>query len=180
MTAPAATLSGPQWRFAVTLYGRPGVAEACLALQDRWRVDVSVLIAMLYADLVAGRALDREAIAAADARIAAWRTGVVQPLRRTRQDMKDMSVHRRHAAARDLREQVKAAELKAEQIELMELAGWIAERPAGEGVGGEAVAAMVVSHFAGDDGAAADPATAADLARIAAAAAAVATEQVPA
>jgi len=182
MTEPARNKAAPEWRFAVTLYGRSGVAPACLALQDKWQVDVSLMIAMLYAGLVAARPIDAAAVAAADAAVAGWRTSVVQPLRRTRQEMKGMPALARHAAARDLREQIKAAELKAEQIELMELARWIADRPASgdSRINAASIAAAVVSYFAGTDSATTDPETAGHIAGIAAAAEQVATEQVPA
>jgi len=36
------------WSFAVATYGKPGVAAACLALQDRHGADVNLLLLALY------------------------------------------------------------------------------------------------------------------------------------
>ena len=36
--------AGALWDFAVRLYAEPGVGEACLALQDRFGVDVPLLL----------------------------------------------------------------------------------------------------------------------------------------
>ena len=40
--------SGEFWDFSVTLYGRPGVAPACLELQERRGLDVNVLMFCLW------------------------------------------------------------------------------------------------------------------------------------
>jgi len=150
MSGDPLPLAGPHWAFALALYGQSGVAEACLSLQDRQGVDVSFLIAMLYAAAVGRRRVDAAAVALAEARVAPWRAGVVQPLRTLRRDMKQLSeIDRAEVAA--LRESVKGVELKSEQIELALLAGAIdgfapadASAPRLLRVG-----AMVVSHFAG-------------------------------
>ncbi|HEX6103216.1 MAG TPA: TIGR02444 family protein, partial [Alphaproteobacteria bacterium] len=39
----------PFWSFSVALYGRPGVAPACLALQDRFGCDVNLLLFAIWA-----------------------------------------------------------------------------------------------------------------------------------
>ena len=36
------------WQFSLDFYARPGVADACLELQDRAGVDVNVLFFVLY------------------------------------------------------------------------------------------------------------------------------------
>jgi uncharacterized protein (TIGR02444 family) len=37
----------PFWRFSLDLYGRPGVAPACLALQDEAGADVNLVLYLL-------------------------------------------------------------------------------------------------------------------------------------
>ena len=38
----------PFWQFSVKFYAMPGVADACIALQDKARVDVNVLFFLLW------------------------------------------------------------------------------------------------------------------------------------
>ncbi|MEX2034267.1 MAG: DUF2390 domain-containing protein, partial [Xanthobacteraceae bacterium] len=44
----ALTRKSPFWRFSVKFYGVPGVAPACIELQDRAKVDVNVLFFLLW------------------------------------------------------------------------------------------------------------------------------------
>ena len=177
-SAPKLRLAGPQWKFAIALYGQTGVSEACLFLQDRWRVDVSLLIAMLYAAGVLHHRIDAAAVQVADDAINVWRERVIAPLRTVRRDMKTMPTNE-HPAAAELRETVKSAELKAEQVELMLLAELIEEMPAAERAPQSlpAVAAHVVGHFA--DAPVADAETIQAIGLIAEAAAAVAAMDLP-
>ena len=41
----------PLWEFSLEFYAQPGVASACLALQDRCGVDVNVLLLMCWCGL---------------------------------------------------------------------------------------------------------------------------------
>ena len=38
----------PFWRFSLRFYSRPGVASACLALQDEAGADVNVMLFLLF------------------------------------------------------------------------------------------------------------------------------------
>lgn len=100
------------WEWALEAYARPGVAPACLALQDADGQNVPLLLAAAWgADQ--GRTLDPDrAVALA----AAWETDVVGPLRTARRGLKlsrnPIPDTRREA----LRETVKAVELEAERL----------------------------------------------------------------
>ena len=72
------------WSFANSFYGMDGVADACIALQDRLGVDVALLIFAVFAALRHGLVLDSDDCAAADCAGRAWRTEVIEPLRRLR------------------------------------------------------------------------------------------------
>lgn len=104
------------WQFAVALYGRPGVADDCLALQDRHGAAVTVILWLAWA-WAEGRALP-EGAARADllARVAAWRAVATDPLRAARRAMKphedDLPLGSEARAA------VKSAELACERAEL--------------------------------------------------------------
>ena len=47
----------PFWRFSVKFYAVPGVAQACIELQDQAKVDVNVLFFLLW-NATQGRALN--------------------------------------------------------------------------------------------------------------------------
>lgn len=99
------------WAFACALYAKPGVADACLALQDEHGADVPLLLAAIWhgasghGPLAAARAKRWKANART------WRTQIVGPLRRARRALKT------HEAA-DLYAAVKRAELGAEKLQL--------------------------------------------------------------
>jgi uncharacterized protein (TIGR02444 family) len=115
-------LEGPQWAFAVDLYQRPRVSEACLLLQDRLGVDVSLLLFALFAAANRGRMLGTADLAELERTAAPWRDEVVRPLRALRRRLKSGPGPASGPAAERLRERIKAAELHAEQIELAVLA----------------------------------------------------------
>lgn len=123
-------LDGPHWRFAVGLYRRPGVQDACLALQEALGLDVVLLMAALHAATARG-APDRRAIAAAFASVRTWREGSVLPLREARRRLKGLASAVPADLRDGLRNRIKALELEAEQVELAVLAADFASRPAG-------------------------------------------------
>jgi uncharacterized protein (TIGR02444 family) len=108
------------WDFALRLYKAPDVADACLALQERNGVDVPVLLFAAW--------LKQSSIALSPAKtvqiiglVDEWRDEVVAPLRAIRQRMKTGPKPGPDKHTETLRDAVKAAELSAERIELMEL-----------------------------------------------------------
>src|SRR5262245_52444325 len=112
MSQPA--LEGPHWTFALELYGQPGVAEACLLLQDRLGVDVNVLLFSMFAARERGIALDGRDLRGIDAVVAPWREEIVVALRGVRRRMKAGPEPAPSEATERLRAEVKAAELHAE------------------------------------------------------------------
>lgn len=107
---------GRFWTFSLEVYARPGVAPACLALQDRHGLDVNLLLFCCWAARQ-GVELDRQAIAAAESAVAGWRNQVVKPLRGLRRRLKREMEGFAAAEVAPLREQVKAIELEAERLE---------------------------------------------------------------
>jgi uncharacterized protein (TIGR02444 family) len=76
------------WRFSLSLYARPGVAEALIALQDRDNRDVNMTLFALWSGAVQRRRLAPEDVVAAEATIASLRGDVVKPIRRLRRKLK--------------------------------------------------------------------------------------------
>ncbi len=101
------------WNFSLAFYARPGVADICIALQDKHRVDVNVLLYMLW--LAAnGISVSPSDVVAIDRRVKTWRDNVVAPLRNIRRSIAKSGT----ADARtEFRTRVKKLELDAERIE---------------------------------------------------------------
>lgn len=118
-------LDGPHWSFALDIYARPGVSDACLLLQDRAGVDVNVLLLVLYAATRRGVALSRNDLQDMDNAVVAWRQEVVIPLRTARRRLKTGPAPAPTDATETLRRHIKQAELQAEQIEQAVLARWL-------------------------------------------------------
>ncbi|MEX0922721.1 MAG: TIGR02444 family protein [Rhodovibrionaceae bacterium] len=117
------------WDFSLAAYAKPGVAPACLALQERHGLDVNLLLYCGWSGR-RGRRLGREELAALDAKVAAWRSEVVLPLRGVRRWMKTQETAPGEQA-QALREEIKRLELEAERIE-QDLLSASAEESAGE------------------------------------------------
>ena len=122
-----ADLDGPHWKFALEIYSGEGVSEACLALQDRFELDVIVLLIGLYGTVGQGKLAQSEDIARMDAAICDWRRTVVHPLRAIRRHIKQSSYGEPVSRFRDV---IKSTELRSEQIELAILAAQIKDLPA--------------------------------------------------
>jgi uncharacterized protein (TIGR02444 family) len=107
--------SNPFWEFSLATYARPGVAEACLDLQDRRGLDVNLLLFCLWAGHC-GHRLSTGELAALEAAAAPWRDSVVRPLRGVRRWLKQPA-DAGDAAAAALRREVQRLELAAERRE---------------------------------------------------------------
>jgi uncharacterized protein (TIGR02444 family) len=96
------------------MYGRPGVAPACLALQDRFGCDVNLVLFALWAARC-GTALDSTEFDRLDTAVKAWRTEIVEPIRALRRRLKADSLGVSPEAAEGCRKKLLDAELAAEQ-----------------------------------------------------------------
>jgi uncharacterized protein (TIGR02444 family) len=106
----------PFWRFSLRFYRQPGVADACIALQDGRGVDVNILLFLLW---LAG---ERRQIAAAEARavcaaVGSWHDEVVVPLRTLRRRLKDGMPLVERNTVELFRTRIKAVELEAERLQ---------------------------------------------------------------
>lgn len=165
MTITTLTLDGPHWAFALRFYNRPSVADACLMLQDCAGVDVNVLLMALHAACDRGVALSISDVRDMDEAVLAWRTEVVQALRAVRRRMKAGPEPAPSEATEALRDQIKAAELGAEQIQQAVLACWLDRHygePSPQVVAVGDVVQNVVAYFAARRGTIRDMATKSD------------------
>jgi len=106
------------WDFSVKHYDLPGVADACLALQDRYDLDVNLLLFCLWYGHQQGEfddALLRD-IAGFSGQ---WADQVVKPLRRARRWIRKERTRLGLPSDQleQLRTQIKALELRAEHLQ---------------------------------------------------------------
>jgi len=132
--------SGHFWAFSLAVYARPGVAEACLRLQEARSLDVNLLLHALWCGALGHRITlpERRRL---DEAAAPWHAGAVRPLRAVRRWLKTQEALPA-AEAEPLRAAVKAQELEAERLEQGLLESLLAPPP---GPGGPAHAAANLS-----------------------------------
>lgn len=108
------------WTWTLTAYKAPGVAEACLSLQDHHEQNVPLLLWAAWIALT-GRRPDEDTLEAACDAARAYDSVIVSQLRAVRRTLKapipDVADDHREA----LRQQVKALELDAERRLMLEL-----------------------------------------------------------
>ncbi|MDP6885033.1 MAG: TIGR02444 family protein, partial [Rhodospirillales bacterium] len=96
----------PFWDFSLATYDRPGVAAACLGLQDRHGIDVNMVLFCCWAGASGAGMVDPAAMAAALNAALPWQRDVVVPLRRIRRDLKGAGQTgarlRRHVASAEI------------------------------------------------------------------------------
>jgi uncharacterized protein (TIGR02444 family) len=120
---PAIPVSkSPFWQFSVKFYAVPGVAEACIELQDQAKVDVNILLYLLW-NAAQGRAFNAADVTEIERRIGPWREVAVVPIRTIRRTLKSPPPAVEPAAAEGLRTRIKAVELEAERLQQEALYG---------------------------------------------------------
>jgi uncharacterized protein (TIGR02444 family) len=115
------------WTFSLGVYGKPGVAPACLVLQERHRLDINLLLFSAWAGAAFGHVLSDAERAKAYETVGAWHREMVVGLRALRTRLKDGPPPAPSPRTEPLRSLVKKGELDAERIEqdlLFGLGGW--------------------------------------------------------
>ena len=120
MTDTDTQTGSPFWRFSLRFYRASGVADACIALQDGYGVDVNVLLFILWL-AGEGRQIGVAGARRIDVTAMPWRDGVVMPLRALRRRLKDGVPP--IGPDEVFRNRVKAIELEAERLEQEALFG---------------------------------------------------------
>jgi uncharacterized protein (TIGR02444 family) len=99
------------WRFSLRVYAAQGVAQECLAVQDRYGSDINLLLFCAWLGAERNIALTPDELGACERAVSEWHQRAVRPLRDARRALKDL------AGAEDIRAQVKTLELDAEKHE---------------------------------------------------------------
>lgn len=103
-------MSEELWDWVLAAYARPGVPEATLALQDQHGLNTSLLLWAAWADP------EREALENGVQITVGWDETVLWPLRNVRRILKAPRAPFADVSREGLREDVKAAELRAERV----------------------------------------------------------------
>lgn len=142
----------PFWRFSLRFYALPGVAKACLTLQDDAGVDVNLLLFLLFL-ASERRPLSPADVRRLDSRIHPWREAVVKPLRTLRRRLKGGVDGIAAGESERFRDQIKRAELDSERIEQETLQNCVASFPAEVNAEPVAVARHNIGSYAAIHGA---------------------------
>ncbi|MBL8553804.1 MAG: TIGR02444 family protein [Phenylobacterium sp.] len=111
------------WEWVLEAYGRPGVPEATLKLQDEHGQNTSFLLWAVYAEARDPALLKRAAAAAK-----AWDAAALRPLRQVRRDLKPALAPFDDDARLAFRKDVNRLELEAERLLMETLAGLSGDR----------------------------------------------------
>jgi uncharacterized protein (TIGR02444 family) len=122
-------LDADGWAFALRVYARPSVADACLKLQNEAGVDVMMLLMIAFAAVERRVLLTASEIAELDEACRPWREQIVQSLRAIRVTLKSGPVPAPSAETEELRTRIKSAELAAERLQNQLLAERLPLRP---------------------------------------------------
>jgi uncharacterized protein (TIGR02444 family) len=107
----------PFWNFSLAVYARPGVADACLALQDSHSLDVNLLLFCLWYAIHGSDGLTEDDVRRALTSTRPWQDEVVRQLRTLRRRLKTDPAGMPSAAAGAFRRRLQETELAAERIE---------------------------------------------------------------
>jgi uncharacterized protein (TIGR02444 family) len=133
-TVPSVKPSRPEleadsWAFALEIYARPGVAEACLKLQNEAGVDVMIFLMVAYAAVRHRIFLTLAEIRTLDETCRPWREQIVRPIRAIRSGLKRGPLPAPNPETEQFRSKVKAIELAAERLQNQLLAECLPLRP---------------------------------------------------
>ena len=109
-------LDNPFWRFSLSVYSSQQVRETCLDAQDRHGVDVNLMLLCCWVGF-SGVRLDSAGLKRLDRLVEGWRKEVIGPIRTVRRRLSEAVGPMGPEVTTGLRDDVKDAELKAEQIQ---------------------------------------------------------------
>ena len=106
------------WDFSTTVYGRDGVAPACLRLQDDHGADVNIIMYCTWIAWDHAMTLDAAAVGRIVSEVEPWKERVVEPLRVIRRDLKSATHQGIEGKAQErLRTEIKRVELRSERLQ---------------------------------------------------------------
>jgi uncharacterized protein (TIGR02444 family) len=145
---PEQASSTPIWDFVLNYYGRKGVSEALIGLQDSHGIDVNMLLFLMW------MAAQKKSVAAGDIKLVSdashpWQRSVVVPIRGVRRLLKDNAPLVAPDAAAAFRKKVQAIELEGEQLQLNAMAALAAKLTPASARSAEDAARQSIKAFEG-------------------------------
>lgn len=118
------------WTFSLSVYNNTAVQTECLDLQDRYGIDVNLLLFCAYVGVVHRAILSDSEVRQAANVVGAWHKNIVRSLREARRALKLFATESSpiDSSAATLRASVKTMELEAERLEQTMLEDWSALR----------------------------------------------------
>ena len=107
----------PFWEFSIDFYGRDGVEERLLLLQEELHVDVNLVLYCYWAGYIGAPFLTDLDVNNVLELIKTWQKNIVKPLRVLRSKLKNNSIIKDNLCSGGIREKIKLAELDAERLE---------------------------------------------------------------
>ena len=129
MTPSRLDIEADSWAFALHIYAQPGVADACLRLQDEAGIDVMMCLMIVFAAVRHRVLLTASEIRQLDEACRPWREHIVHPLRAIRVRLKSGPLPAPSSETEPFRSTIKAAELAAERLQNQLLAEHLPLRP---------------------------------------------------
>ena len=130
------------WDFSLRIYARPGVADECLDLQERYDANVNLLLFCAFCGARFGAKFSVEELTEASALVKVWHCNITKSLRMARTSIKQMKLNDAASPigsrAESLRQSIKQLELEAEHVEHAILDDWWLTRAAGVTVSSQA------------------------------------------
>jgi uncharacterized protein (TIGR02444 family) len=141
-------MTTPIWDFVLNYYGRKGVSEALIGLQDSQGIDVNMLLFLMW------MAAQKKSVAAGDVKLVSetshpWQRSVVVPIRGVRRLLKDNAPLVAADAAAAFRKKVQAIELEGEQLQLNAMAALAAKLTPASAGSAEDAARQSIKAFEG-------------------------------
>ena len=118
------------WAFSLAVYANPEVQKECLDLQDRYGLDVNLLLFCTFVGAYYCAQLSRDVIGEAAELVGDWHERIVINLRETRRALKTFATDTLSSdlSPARLRNDIKALELEAERFEQSMLEAWVGSR----------------------------------------------------
>jgi len=146
MTDTEIKTQSPFWRFSLKFYRQPGVADACIALQDGCGVDVNLLLFLFWL-ASDDRQLSADDVKLLDDNVRDWRNLTVVPIRDTRRKLKGAATLVDPDKQEAFRNRVKAIELEAERLQQEALYEFAKSGPLGTPASAPAAARANVAAY---------------------------------
>ena len=107
----------PFWDFSIEFYGRDGVEERLLLLQEKLHIDVNLVLYCCWAGYIGAPFLTESNIKNLLELIKDWQKLIVKPLRVLRSKLKNNTIIKNNLWSDEVRKKIKLAELDAERLE---------------------------------------------------------------